>query len=124
MKLFFLKKELERGNNQSRIEKRSRVLDDILNSQISSSNKTRLGYDQNNSNKGPNSTSQETNQNPKIYAVALQSSFKKEESEIKTNSNQQKCPLPSKENKYRRNTTTRRTPPKRYQHLFLGYCFS
>jgi hypothetical protein len=99
-------------------------LDDILNSQISSSNTSRLGYDQNKSNKGSNSTSHETNKNPKSYATALKISFKKEERKIKNDSNQQKYSLPSKENEYIRNTTTRRTPPKRYQYLFLGYCFS
>jgi hypothetical protein len=60
----------------------------------------------------------------KVMQLLLQSFFKKEESKIKTDSNQQKYVLPSKENEYRRNTTTRRTPTKRYQHLFLGYCFS
>jgi hypothetical protein len=77
--IVFLKRELEKGNNQSRFENSSKILDDILNSQRSSSNKTGLGYDQNKSNKGSNSTSQETDKNPKSYAVALQSSFKKEE---------------------------------------------
>jgi hypothetical protein len=122
--IVFLKRELEKGNNQSRFENSSKILDDILNSQISSSNKSGLGYDQKKSNKGSNSTSQKTDKNPKSYAVSLQSSFKKEERKIKIDSNQHKSALPSKENEYRKNTTTRRTPPKRYQHLFLGYCFS
>jgi hypothetical protein len=73
-------------------------LDDILNSQISSSNKSGLGYDQNNSNKGYNSTSQQTDKNKNSYAISLQSSFKKEESKIKTNFNQHKSYLPSNEN--------------------------
>jgi hypothetical protein len=41
-----LKRELEKGNNQSRFENNSKILNDILNSQISSNDKTRLGYDQ------------------------------------------------------------------------------
>jgi hypothetical protein len=81
--IVFLKRELEKGNNQSRFENNSRILDDILNSKRSSRNKSGLGYDQKNSNKGSNSTSQETDKNPKSYAYALQNSFKKEESKIK-----------------------------------------
>jgi len=51
-------------------------MDNILNNQRSSRNKSGLGYDQNKSNKGSNSTSQEIDKNPKSYAVSLQSSFK------------------------------------------------
>jgi hypothetical protein len=76
--ILFLKRELEKRNNQSRFENNSRNLDVIINSQRSSRNNSRLGYDQNNSNKGSNSTSQETDKNPKSYAASLESSFKKE----------------------------------------------
>jgi hypothetical protein len=68
---------LRKGNNQSRFENNSKILDNILNIQISSSNKTGLGYDQNNFNKGSNSTSQETNKNPKSYAVSFKSPSKR-----------------------------------------------
>jgi hypothetical protein len=94
--IVFLKRELEKGNNQSRFVNNSRILDDILNSQRSSSNKSRLSYDQKKSNRGSNSTYQETDKNTKIYAATLQISFKNEESKIKTDSNQQKYALPSK----------------------------
>jgi hypothetical protein len=124
VEIVFLKRELERGNNQSRFEKSSRILDDILNSQRSSRNKRGPGYDKKNSNKGSNSTSHNTDKNPKIYVASLHISFKKEESKIKTDYNKHKFTLLAIENKYIRNTTTIRTPPKRYQHLFLGYCFS
>jgi hypothetical protein len=86
--LFFLKRELETGNNQSRFEKSSRILDDIINSKKSSSNNSGLGYDQKKSNKGSNSTSHQTDKNLKSYATSLQNSFKKEESKIKIDSNQ------------------------------------
>jgi hypothetical protein len=33
--MFFLERELEKGNNQSKFENRSRILDDILNNQRS-----------------------------------------------------------------------------------------
>jgi hypothetical protein len=92
----FLKRELEKGINQSRFENNSKILDDILNSQISSSNKTRLGFDQKKSSKGSNSTSQKIDKNPKHYAVSLQSSFKKEERKTKIDHNQYKYGLPSK----------------------------
>jgi hypothetical protein len=118
-----LKKELKKGNNQSRFENNSKILNDILNNQRPSSNKLGLGYDQNIFDKGSNTTTQKSNKSPNSYATTLQSSFKKEERKINTDSNQ-KYALHSKENEYRRNTTTRRTPPKRYQHLFLGYYFS
>jgi chromosome segregation ATPase len=75
--IVFLKRELEKGNNQSRFENSSKILDDILNNQISSSNKTGLGYDQNKSNKGSNSTSQETDKNPKSYATFPSELFQK-----------------------------------------------
>ena len=99
-------------------------MDDILNIQIPSSNKVGLSYDHNENNKGSKFRIQKSDKKPKRYATALQSSFKKEENKIKNDSNQHKSTLPSKENEYRRNTATRRTPLKRYQHLFLGYCFS
>jgi hypothetical protein len=54
----------------------------------------------------------------------LRALSKRKKGKIKTDSNQQKYALPSKENEYRRDTTTIRTPVKGYQHIFLGYCFS
>ena len=60
-------------------------MDGILNSQRPSSNKVGLGYDH------------------------------KENNEIKTNSNQHRSSLYPKRNDYKRNTTPRRTPPKRVQ---------
>jgi hypothetical protein len=99
-------------------------LDNILSSQRSPSNKTGLGYDQNKSNKGYNSTSQESDKNPKGYVASLQSSLKREEDNIKVDSNIHKSALLSKENEFIWNTSTIRIPPKMYQHLFLGYFFS
>jgi hypothetical protein len=54
--------------------------------------------------------------NPKSYAVSLQSSFKKKENKIKNDSNQHKS---AKENEFRWNTITRRTPPKGINISFL-----
>jgi hypothetical protein len=51
-----MKKELEKGNNQSRFEDSSKILNDILNNQIPSSNNSGLGYDQKKLYKGSNTT--------------------------------------------------------------------
>jgi hypothetical protein len=41
-----LKRELEKGNNQSRCENNSKILNDIFNCQSSPNDKTGMGYDQ------------------------------------------------------------------------------
>jgi hypothetical protein len=107
--IILLKGEIEKEKKQSRFENSSKILNDIINSQRSPSNKTGLGYDQNKFNKGSNFTSQEINKNPKSYATALQSSFRKQESKIRIDSNQHKSILPSQNNEYRWNTITRKT---------------
>jgi hypothetical protein len=99
-------------------------LDDILNIQIPSSNKAGLGYDHNEINKRLNYETQKSDKNPKTYAVSLQSSFKREKNQIKTDSTQQRSALSPKRNEYKINTTPRITPPKRYQQLFLSSYFS
>jgi hypothetical protein len=62
--------------------------------------------------------------NSKTYATSLQSSFKREKNQIMTESIQHRYAISSKRNEYKRNTAPRITPPKRYQQLFFGYCFS
>jgi hypothetical protein len=47
---------LRKETTNQRFENSSKILDDILNSQRSSSNKVGLGYDQKETNKGSNST--------------------------------------------------------------------
>ena len=71
------KKKLDEGSIKSKFENSSRILDDILNSQRSSSDRSGLGL---NKEKKPESLSF-TNQggNKKSYAKALQSQVKKEE---------------------------------------------
>jgi hypothetical protein len=124
VEIVLLRRKLEKGTNLSKLESSSKILDDILNSQRPSSNKAGLGYDHKETNKGSKYGIQKSDKNPRTYAASLQSSFKREENQIKTDSNQQISALSPKINEYRRNTTPRRTPPKRYQQLFLGYCFS
>jgi len=44
-KIVQLKRELEKGNNQSRFENSSKILNDIHNIKISPNDETGLGYD-------------------------------------------------------------------------------
>ena len=67
--------ELEKEKKLSKFENNSKILDDIINNKKSSNDKIGLGYDQKNSNKGSNSTSQEVDKNSKKYATAIQSFF-------------------------------------------------
>jgi hypothetical protein len=119
-----LKRELEKGNNQSRFENSSKILNDILNSQRSPNDKTGLGYDQDST-----SAKQKTDKQPISYADALRSPLKREDNKgkmvpLKIVPNKQKSTPPTKEKEDKKNTVTRRTPPNRYQHIFLGYCYS
>jgi hypothetical protein len=75
-------------------------LDDILNNQRPSSNKFRLGYDHKETNKGLKFEIQKSDKNPKTYATALQSSFKREKNQIKTDSTQHRSALSPKRNEY------------------------
>ena len=52
--IILLRKKLEKGTIQSRLENNSKILDDILNSQRPSSNKTRFTFDQKKTNEGSN----------------------------------------------------------------------
>ena len=110
-------------SRQSR--KHFKILDDILNRPRSSSNKTVLGYVHNNTKEGSSSTTLKSDKDSKSYASSLKISLKKEEkNNKKIDINQYKYALLPKRNEYKRNTNTRRTPPMRYRHLFLRYCFS
>ena len=69
-----LKRELEKGNNQSRFENSSKISNDILNSQRSPNDKKGLGYDQYST-----STKKKTKKQPISYADALRSPLKRED---------------------------------------------
>jgi hypothetical protein len=43
---------------------------------------------------------------------------------LKSVPTKQKSTPPTKDKEDKKNTVTRRTPPNRYQHIFLGYCYS
>jgi hypothetical protein len=76
-----------------------------------------LGYDQN-----ANSTSQKTDKQSINYTYALRSSLKGEDNKIKMtpfkNGFNKQAPAP------KRKIVIRITPPNRYQHISLGYCYS
>ena len=70
--IIHLRKKLENGTIQSRLENNSKMLDDILNNQKPSRNKIGLGkYDQNKVKEGCNPSIQKIDKNPKGHADAL-----------------------------------------------------
>jgi hypothetical protein len=94
-------------------------LNDILNSQIAPNDKSGLGYDQNST-----FTAQKNDKKSINYADALRNHLKGEDNKmnmepLKTIFNK-KAPHP----KGKGNTVIKRIPPNRYQHIFLGYCYS
>ena len=104
------RKKLEKRNNQSRLENNSKIFDDIINSERSSSNKIWFGYVHRNSKEFSNSTTLKSDKGPKSYADTLKNSFRKEENYKMTNINQHKFSFLPKINEYRRNSITRRAP--------------
>lgn len=92
-----------KGTNLSKFEDSSRIMDDILSFQRTSSDKIGLGYVHKKPNKYSKSEVKKSNDTPKTYAVVLNNAIKRERNEIKTGSNQEKSP----------------TPPKRYQNSLL-----
>ena len=72
------KKKLDKGSIKSKFENNSRILYDILNSQISSSDRSGLVFNKENNLECFSFTNQGGNK--KSYAEALKSPVKKEES--------------------------------------------
>ena len=104
------KKKHDEGSIISKFENSSRILDDILNSQRASSDRSGLGF---NKEEKPECFSF-TNQggNKKGYAEALKSLAKKVES---------KKTSPNSQDKNINNMVPKR--PNRYLHIFLGQCY-
>jgi hypothetical protein len=121
--IVLLKKELEKGKNHSRFENSSKILDDNMNSQISPKDKTRLEYYQKST-----SATQKADKRQISYANSLKSTLKiennKKKASLKIVHNKLKSAPPTKEKEYKCNIMAIRNPPKRYQHIFLGYCYS
>jgi hypothetical protein len=107
-----LKSEIEKENKGSQFENSSKILDEILSSQRSPNNKTGLGYTQNST-----STSQGSVKKPISYAYALKNLLRKEDNKakmipLKTVTHKQKSILPTRVKYDKKNTITRRNPPK------------
>ena len=77
VEIVVLRKKLEKRNNQSRLENNSKIFDDIIKSERSSSNKTWFGYVHKNSKEFSSSTTLKSDKVPTSYADTLKSSFKK-----------------------------------------------
>jgi len=99
-------------------------LNEILNSQRSPSDKTRLAYDQDST-----SVKQKTDKQPINYVDALRIPLKREDNKekmvpLKIVPNKHKSTPPTKEKEDKKNIVAKRTPANRYQHIFLRYFYS
>ena len=105
------KRNLDEGSIKSKFENSSRILDDILSSQIPSSDRSGLGFNKENKRECFSFTNKGGNK--KIYPKALKSPVKKGRSK--------KAGLISQD-KNRNNLAPKR--PNRYLQIFLGHCFA
>jgi hypothetical protein len=118
----------------------TRILDNIINSQIPYYDRSGLGYNQMQTEKGSSSKMTEKEAEPRSYAEAIRGPSKKEE-DMKTQeedyrdtapprrfrSQYQQQPtieIPQEEEGFRRETPFRRSSTPRYQTIFLGLCYS
>ena len=109
--LIHLRKGLDTKFVQNKYENSSKILDEIITAQRNPSNKNGIGY------------SQEENQvGPKSFAMALLSTFKKEEEEKTRNAYKSRRSPPPIMKKPKENP--KKVYQNRYPYIFLGYCFS
>ena len=95
------KKKIEEGSNKSKFENNSRILDNILNSQRSSSDRSGLGFNKENKPKCFSFTNQGGNK--KSHSELLKSLVKKEESKKASLNSQEKIinnMVPKRPNRY------------------------
>jgi hypothetical protein len=116
-----LKGKLEKGDIQAKFENNSKILNNILRSQRSSTNKTRLRYDP--------SIEQMNDKQPINYVDSLKNSIRREENKtsiipLKTVPNKQISALPTKEKDDKKNRIIIRNPSNINQYIFLGYLYS
>ena len=105
------KKKLDEGSIKSKFENSSRILNDILNIQRTSSGRSGLGFNKEKKLQCFSHTNQ--GENKKNYAEALMSPVKKEENNR---------PTPNSQYKQRNNMVPKR--PNRNMQIFLGHCYS
>jgi hypothetical protein len=103
-------------------QKSTRILDQIISIQISSDDRSGLGYNQVHIEKGSSSKTTEQEAEQRSYAEIVKDYFKKVE-----------CIPPKKnilegkktqEEKFRRSASQRRLSIPKYQRLFYGHCFN
>ena len=98
---------------KSKFENDSKVLDDILSSQISSGDKSSLGYEK--AKKPEYSSFTDQGGNKRSYVDVLKSPVRKEEC---------KKYGPSSYDKNRTNEVSKIPMTNRYQHIFLGHRYT
>jgi hypothetical protein len=121
-----LRKDIQKKNMQNS----SKVLDDIINSQKSHLDKSRLGYNQ--TEKGSRSKTIEQETNPKSYAETIKEDRKIYKEDYMDTppprrfrfQNQQQTDRPQEEEGFIRAPPFRRSSTPRYQTIFFGLCYA
>jgi hypothetical protein len=121
-----LRKDIQKKNMQNS----SKVLDDIINSQKSHLDKSRLGYNQ--TEKGSSSKTTEKETNPKSYAETIKEDRKIYKEDYRDTppprrfrfQNQQQTDRPQEEEGFIRAPPFRRSSTPRYQTIFFGLCYA
>jgi hypothetical protein len=121
-----LRKDIQKKNMQNS----SKVLDDIISSQKSHLDKSRLGYNQTEKGSSSKTTEQETN--PKIYAETIKGDKKIYKEDYRDTppprrfrfQNQQQIDRPQEEEGFIRAPPFRRSSTTRYQTIFFGLCYA
>ena len=108
-----IRKMIDEEAIKSKFENNSKVLDDILSRQRPLSEKYGLGYDK--AKKPEYSSFTDQGGNKRSYVDVLKSLVKKEE---------RKKSGPSSYDKKRTNEVSKISMKNRYQHIFLGCCYS
>jgi hypothetical protein len=125
-KIVTLRKDIQKKNMQNS----SQVLDDIINSQKSYLDKSRLGYNQ--IEKGSISKTTEQEKNPKFYAETIKGDKKIYKEDYRDTppprrfrfQNQQKIDRHQEEEGFIRERPFIRSSTTRYQTIFFGLCYA
>ena len=108
-----LRKGIDEKQIKSKFHNSSRILDDILSSQRSSNDKTGVGYDKVKKPEYSSVTNQGGNKRSNVDALKIPIT-KKESKKF----------VPSFYDKNITNEVSKRPMTNRYQHIFLGHCYS
>jgi hypothetical protein len=121
-----LRKDIQKKNMQNI----SKVLDDIISSQKSYLDKSRLGYNQTEKGSSSKTTEQETN--PKIYAETIKGDKNIYKEDYRDTppprrfrfQNQQQIDMPQEEEGFIRAPPFIRSSTTRYKTIFFGLCYA